>query len=72
MRGSPPEATSPVPAAGPPVEWGLIYLIARVFYGMRSRTEEALRPHSLTPMQFTILAGMERWEGVSSAELSRR
>ncbi len=56
----------------PPFQWGVIYLFARIFYGMRSRCEEALRPYGLTPMQFTILATLGRWPELSSAELSRR
>ena len=56
----------------PPDNWGLIYLLARIFYAMRQRSEDALRPHNLTPMQFTILDSLKRWNGLSSAELSRR
>ena len=55
-----------------PFSWSLIYLFARIFYAVRMRTEEALKPHSLTPMQFTILATLGRWPDISSAELSRR
>jgi len=50
----------------------MIYLLARIFYGMRNRCEDALRPYGLTPMQFTILATLGRWPDLSSAELSRR
>ena len=57
---------------GPPKDWGLIYLLARIFYAMRQKSEDALRPHNLTPMQFTILDSLNRWNGLSSAELSRR
>ena len=57
---------------GPPEKWGLVYLLARIFYAMRQRSEDALRPHNLTPMQFTILSSLKRWDGMSSAELSRR
>ncbi len=59
-------------AVGPPEKWGLVYLLARIFYAMRQRSEDALRPHNLTPMQFTILSSLKRWDGLSSAELSRR
>lgn len=69
-------ASSPSPAgettSRAPPEWSVTYLLARVFYAIRSRSEEGLRPHNLTPMQFTILSGLQRWTGVSSAELSRR
>ena len=58
--------------AVPPERWGMIYLLARIFYGMRQKSEDALRPHNLTPMQFTILDSLNRWNGLSSAELSRR
>jgi DNA-binding MarR family transcriptional regulator len=61
-----------VASAGPPEKWGMIYMLARIFYAMRQRTEDALRPHNLTPMQFTILHSLKTWDGLSSAELSRR
>jgi DNA-binding MarR family transcriptional regulator len=56
----------------PPFRWGMIYLLARIFYAMRQRTEDALKPHNLTPMQFTIMSTLGRRQGLSSAELSRR
>jgi len=56
----------------PPFEWGMVYLLARLFYAVRDRTEATLRPHNLTPMQFTIMASLARWQGLTSAELSRR
>lgn len=56
----------------PPYQWGMIYLLARIFYAMRQRTEDALKPHNLTPMQFTIMSTLGRLQGLSSAELSRR
>ena len=55
-----------------PFKWNMVYLLARVFYEVKDRTEVALEPHHLTPMQFTILASLGRWQGLSSAELSRR
>ncbi len=58
--------------AAPPEKWGMIYLLARIFYVMRQRSEDSLRPHNLTPMQFTILHSLKSWDGLSSAELSRR
>ena len=58
--------------AGPPETWGMVYLLARIFYAMRQRCEDALRPHNMTSMQFTILASLRSWDGLSSAELSRR
>ena len=67
-------APAPVRAApaGPPEKWGMIYLLARIFYVMRQRSEDTLKPHNLTPMQFTILHSLKAWDGLSSAELSRR
>ena len=65
------DADRPAPG-GPPEKWGLVYLLARIFYAMRQRSEDALKPHNLTPMQFTILSSLKRWDGLSSAELSRR
>ena len=67
----------PVPGDGAgafeaPFKWGMVYLLARVFYAVRDRTEEMLKPHNLTPMQFTIVASLARWKGLNSAELSRR
>ena len=56
----------------PPEKWGMIYMLARIFYAMRQRTEDALKPHNLTPMQFTIISSLKAWDGLSSAELSRR
>jgi DNA-binding MarR family transcriptional regulator len=55
--------------------WGprnLLFLYIRIFFAIRTRSEEALKPHNLTPMQFTILATLGRTSGLSSAELSRR
>ena len=65
------EAPPPLPV-GPPEKWAMIYLLARIFYAMRQRSEDALKPHNLTPMQFTILSSLKQWHGLSSAELSRR
>ena len=70
-REAAPGSERPVPV-GPPESWGMIYLLARIFYAMRQKSEDALRPHNMTPMQFTILASLKSWDGLSSAELSRR
>lgn len=69
---APADAGPLAEAADPPSQWGMIYLLARIFYAMRQRTEDALKPYNLTPMQFTIMSTMFRWQGLSSAELSRR
>ena len=52
--------------------WSMIYVFARLFYAVRLRSEDALKPYNLTPMQFTILHTLSRLSGMSSAELSRR
>lgn len=68
------EASSSTGASlnAPPAKWGMIYVLARIFYAMRQKTEDALRPHNVTPMQFTIMGTLRSWDGLSSAELSRR
>ena len=71
-QDQPSEANDAAAPRGAPVAWEMIYLLARVFYGMRSQCEEALKPCSLTPMQFTILSSLRTMQGLSSAELSRR
>ena len=55
-----------------PFKFGMVYLLASIFYEVKDRTEEALEPLNLTPMQFTILSSLSRWKGMCSAELSRR
>jgi DNA-binding MarR family transcriptional regulator len=60
------------PSFQEPFRGGMVYLVARVFYEMKDRTEAVLQPAHLTPMQYTLLASIGRWEGMSSAELSRR
>jgi DNA-binding MarR family transcriptional regulator len=55
-----------------PFKWNMVYLLARVFYEVKDRTEAALGPYNLTPMQFTLLASLSRSQGLCSAELSRR
>jgi DNA-binding MarR family transcriptional regulator len=50
----------------------MIFLTARIFYTMRNRCEDALKPFGLTSMQFTILSTLKSHAGLSSAELSRR
>jgi DNA-binding MarR family transcriptional regulator len=72
MRAKKSDADSNRAPSAPPFPWEMIYLFARIFYDMRVRCEEALKPHAVTTMQFTIMATLERWNGLSSAELSRR
>lgn len=49
-----------------------IYLLHQVSQGLRSRLEQALRPLGVTGLQYTILGLLDRHEGLSSADLSRR
>jgi DNA-binding MarR family transcriptional regulator len=49
-----------------------IYLLHQTSQGLRSRLEHALRPLGLTGLQYTILGVLDRQEGLSSADLSRR
>lgn len=49
-----------------------IYLLHQTSQGLRSRLEAALRPLGLTGLQYTILGLLDRHEGLSSADLSRR
>ncbi len=72
LEGEPGDGAGRAAPEGPPEKWGLVYLLARIFYAMRQKSEDALKPHNLTPMQFTILSSLKRWDGLSSAELSRR
>jgi DNA-binding MarR family transcriptional regulator len=49
-----------------------LYLLHQTSQGLRSRLEQALRPIGLTGLQYTILGLLDRHEGLSSADLSRR
>jgi len=49
-----------------------IYLLHQSSQALRSRLEHALRPLGITGLQYTILALLERRQGLSSADLSRR
>lgn len=49
-----------------------IYLLHQSSQGLRSRLEHALRPLGVTGLQYTILGLLDRHEGLSSADLSRR
>lgn len=65
-------AEEATPAADGRPAWQTIFVMARIFYAMRSRCEEALKPYGLTSMQFTLLSTLHAHAGLSSAELSRR
>ncbi|MDP2358737.1 MAG: MarR family transcriptional regulator [Beijerinckiaceae bacterium] len=49
-----------------------LYLLHQTSQGLRSRLEQALRPLGVTGLQYTILGLLDRHEGLSSADLSRR
>jgi DNA-binding MarR family transcriptional regulator len=49
-----------------------IYLLNQANYALRSMLDARLRAVSMTGFQYTILSLVERHEGISSAELSRR
>lgn len=49
-----------------------LYLLHQTSQALRSRLEHALRPLGLTGLQYTILGLLDRHEGLSSADLSRR
>jgi DNA-binding MarR family transcriptional regulator len=49
-----------------------IYLLHQSSQALRSRLEHALRPLGVTGLQYTILGLLDRHEGLSSADLSRR
>lgn len=49
-----------------------IYLLNQANYALRSMLDTRLRTVSMTGIQYTILSLVERYEGISSAELSRR
>lgn len=49
-----------------------IYLLNQANYALRSILDGRLRAVSMTGIQYTILSLVERHEGISSAELSRR
>ena len=49
-----------------------IYLLNQANYALRSMLDAKLRAVQMTGIQYTILSLVERHEGISSAELSRR
>ncbi|MBX9758400.1 MAG: MarR family transcriptional regulator [Beijerinckiaceae bacterium] len=49
-----------------------MYLLHQSSQALRSRLEHALRPVGVTGLQYTILGLLDRHEGLSSADLSRR
>lgn len=55
-----------------PLQPRTIYLLNQANYALRSMLDARLRAASMTGFQYTILSLVERHEGISSAELSRR
>jgi DNA-binding MarR family transcriptional regulator len=49
-----------------------IYLLNQANYALRSMLDARLRAVQMTGIQYTILSLVDRHEGISSAELSRR
>ena len=49
-----------------------IYTIKQIELGLRIPTEEVAEQAGLTTAQFTALAVLERWPGITSSELARR
>ena len=49
-----------------------IYLLNQANYALRSMLDARLRAAQMTGIQYTILSLVDRHEGISSAELSRR
>lgn len=49
-----------------------IYLLHQASQALRSKLEHAFRPLGVTGIQYTILGLLDRHEGLSSADLSRR
>jgi DNA-binding MarR family transcriptional regulator len=48
------------------------YLVAQVHHAVRTRLEAAMKPHNITPLQFTILEILATRDRVTSADMSRR
>jgi len=49
-----------------------IYTVKQIELGLRVPTEEVAQKAGLTTAQFTALAVLERWPGITSSELARR
>jgi DNA-binding MarR family transcriptional regulator len=49
----------------------MLYLVKQLELAVRSRLDEALRPVSITPLQYTALTVLERRSDLSTAELAR-
>lgn len=49
-----------------------IYTVKQIELGLRVPTEEVAQQAGLTAAQFTALAVLERWPGITSSELARR
>jgi DNA-binding MarR family transcriptional regulator len=49
----------------------LLYAVKQVELAVRARLEEVLRPHGVTPLQYTALTVLERRADLTAAELAR-
>ncbi|MEU4253511.1 MarR family transcriptional regulator [Amycolatopsis sp. NPDC026612] len=49
----------------------MLYLVKQLELAVRARLDEALRPVSVTPLQYTALTVLERRSDLSTAELAR-
>jgi DNA-binding MarR family transcriptional regulator len=70
-----PDRDSHSPAAAPPdlVEGWFIYTIKQLELGLRAPLEQATQQAAgLTTAQYTALAVLARWPGITSSELARR
>ncbi|HTS32394.1 MAG TPA: MarR family transcriptional regulator [Thermoplasmata archaeon] len=58
--------------ADPPFEQYVGYLLKRAQHALRTEMDRSLNFHGLTTPQYVVLAALESYPGISSAELARR
>jgi DNA-binding MarR family transcriptional regulator len=58
--------------ANPPFEQYVGYLLKRAQHALRTEMDRSLNFHGLTTPQYVVLAALESYPGISSAELARR
>jgi DNA-binding MarR family transcriptional regulator len=56
----------------PPFEQYVGYLLKRAQHALRTEMDRALNLYGLTTPQYVVLAALESYPGISSAELARR
>jgi DNA-binding MarR family transcriptional regulator len=56
----------------PPFEQYVGYLLKRAQHALRTEMDRSLKLHGLTTPQYVVLAALESYPGISSAELARR